>query len=389
VLKKDYALMARIVAVVMATIVISQSLAAKPHRYGDGQEYFLMSIAAMNHQSIDIRDEDIRFFFNESNGTRNAFGEKINPYIVSDVQVLYQARNGQWYSWHNPYYSELSAWILYLLYSTGNDYRMCFQIFNALLYSLVLFVIALGRVGLTQEKRLWAMLLFALSPVFWYIPWTHTEAYMCSLILLSLLFLNGKEYHLSIYCALFAAIQNYAALPILGYSLYKMPLDVKKKTRMLYLFVAFMLLAMPIMNLLSFGRITLLDGANQLKYLTLQHMYDTFFNFDYGLFKYYTLPVMLAGYCLFRYRKVKSLEYMLLGLLVVAITSTAGNFPSGHNGVIRYAMFQIPLVIMIVLEHRKDIAEDEWFIYFALAFIMLQLFWIQHFNWFMRSVMEQ
>jgi hypothetical protein len=197
--------------VIILFLVTGIIYVSKANFDGEADSYIIATISVIQHGSLDIREGDIHklesdkypSFFIEN--VKNKF--KKNGYI-NDVY-------GKQYPWYMGTYSisVLPIRQINKIFNLPQTYT--YHISNVLYYALALLVVYLCFKQ-TRKNVFLAVLLLACSPAFVYISWASAEIFICSLMIVSLVFFINGNRHLS---ALFMSIAATLNITICGFGL--------------------------------------------------------------------------------------------------------------------------------------------------------------------------
>lgn len=320
-----------------------------PAIYGDGHEYLGITSSFYNHLSPDLRQEDI--IFREDIENRNGI------YISEryDFTGYFETTSGRWYSYHFWAYSLLNLPVFTLLHTFSLNELLCFQITNSLILLLSLWAIVLFS-QLPTWKKFWLFMLAALNPALFYIPWVHPEIFSYSFVLLSVIFTLNHNLRTAVLMSSIASLQN---PPIAVITLFLVLVGWRgteyNYRELLTLLVISSISTIPYifyyMNYGTFSLITL-SGASNISYITLNKIGSLFFDPNFGLLPYF--PILLPFTIISTIISVQKRKWYIPQLwgvlfLIALIGSTQGNWNCGMMYIHRYAVYMIPIVILIAM----------------------------------------
>jgi hypothetical protein len=340
-----------IILIILSSIILTEMVFLKPHRYGDGNEYYLMLISLNNHHSPDLQEIDVT---NSYTGEFNVFGEKADPYWG-----YFKGRDNKWYSKHFWGYSLSSVPVKTILQLLKLNPGKSFQITNAFLFILMLLGINFSS-RLEEGQKLLFMLLLSFSPALWFIHWTHPEIFILSLVTFSLICLNLKSYGWAILFAGTASLQNQALALFVLFLLIRTVWSSRFKLKALVQYGAISLLVfLPnIFYLFSFGTFNPLNEAASLKNISAFRIFELFFDLNIGVLPYLPLSLLLfLGIVLFQsYRHkgfVFELQILLLIIAMGMVCSATDNWNHGTSGPSRYVIWMLPFLFFIIVMHLQ------------------------------------
>lgn len=334
---------------------------------GDGHEYIMQTVAFENHFSFGVSPEDYeeaksQFYLNRE-GLYNSY---TNPaYMAFDER-------GWAYSNHFGAYSALVTVVKLILQWLHIYPLWAFSITNLILWMAAVLVVFFFLK--TDEKRkLCILILIMLNPAFFYLDWAHTEIYIFAFEVIGLVFLYNKQYIPSILAFSIAAMQNVGVLPIAAMAGISYILDCydryarECRDRNILRFAArywrkiipYGLLYLPafwplIMSYYRFGTFNrIADIAMENKYL-LHKAAGYLFDPNLGIFPYE--PLLLTAFIvLIPWGLKKHPRDAVLNVLGIAgilcIITRQRQINSGMQGIMRYCVWIIPVMIFYVVFH--------------------------------------
>jgi len=351
IMKNKTRYMIKIFFSLISIAILVAMFVAKPKRYGDGQEYFLMTESLFNHGSPDLQEEDI----NTLEELKTRFNLRYNldtGYFIAKDNHLYC-----YHFWAYPLFCLPAKFFLHIL--QFNELK-ALQITNAMMYILSIFhIIYLSN--LTNLQKMFFGLLVVFCPAFWYIHWTHPEIFSYSLVIMSLAYMNDGKWHASILCAAIASTQNQPLLIWVAFLFGKASIGSKLKwNKILLLSVSALPAITPIFFYYTkFGVPSLLSQeAANLNNISLLRVWEMFFDLNIGLMPY--APLMLLVFIaivvqdLFLKRQLSLPVQMFLVIFVMMLLcSLTYNWNSGSSGPTRYLIWMLPLFFYVVISKIK------------------------------------
>jgi len=333
----------------------------KPELTGDGQEYYLMLESFYNHQSPDLRYDDILSF------TQITQKYEFKHYKFSPEGAYsgyFQNEKGDEYSYHFWLYPLINLPVKIFLHTFQLDPLKVFQITNALLFSIMIFFIS--RIKLSEVKKLVLVLIAVANPVVWFVFWSHPEIFCYSLIITSIVLAIQKKYTGAILLSALASSQNLPLIIIPAIFFGWAVIDILKSKNsdlgfqaiLIFKYAIFVLPALfsPIFYLVTFGTISLIEqtgGANS-KLISIQRVYELIFDLNIGVFPYipiiFLISAILFVYLLIKKRDLRLilLTYAIGVLIMLALSSSTTNWNHGTTGPTRYVLWSvIPFIFLI------------------------------------------
>jgi hypothetical protein len=338
---------------------------------GESDDYVIATISLLQHGSLDIREDDICKL--ESEGYSDWLSEYVrdnfeNNRYINDVY-------GRQYPFYMGTYSisVLPIRLINEIFNLPQTYT--YHISNVLYYALALLVVYLCFKQ-TRKNVFLAVLLLACSPVFVYISWASAEMFICSLMIVSLVFFVNGNRHLS---ALFMSIAATLNITICGFGLviiadyfvylYNKEKETKEKLNIINLikdnwknifgFAIFFLPALitPLWNLYHYHKITPQIGMAQFDIFWLKRFFAYLFDLNFGFLPYF--PILLILFILIviveMYKRDRQTILLAFGFFVVVfLYSAMGHINCGMTAMSRYNSWSFPfLVLMVVSQYGK------------------------------------
>ncbi len=341
-----------------------------PAVQGDGNEYIMQTVAFQNHFSFGISPEDFEEaksqFYNNQEGLYETY---TNPKCIAFDE------HGWAYSNHFGAYSAIVTVVKLILLKMDIYPLWAFSITNLILWlAAVLTVFFFLKAD--DKRKFCILILIMLNPVFFYLDWVHAEMYIFAFVVIGLVFLHNKQYVPSILAFSIAAMQNVGILPMAAvvgiayildrYGTYVYENQDRNAIRFFKAYwkkiIPYGLLYLPafcplITTYLRFGvfnRVT--EFAMEDKYL-LHKAAGYFFDPNLGIFPYE--PVILIAFAVLviwgikRYPK-DAILYVLGLIGIFFIITRQKQINSGMQGIMRYCVWIIPIMIFFVVLHWQS-----------------------------------
>jgi len=356
-----------ILLLMVSSAILAGSMILPAKLYGDGNEYFLTMISLSNHHTADLRQDDVKEFYN---GTTNIFGKNIDPY---GPPLHYLGTNNKIYPLHFWAYSLINAPINLAFEYFGFDIKKTFQFANAVLFTMLLAVIVFLS-GFSEKQKLVFMLLIFLSPAVWFLHWPHPEIFMFVFITLALMCLCQNKYTPAIIFASIASFQNQAILPCVLFLTAKAVIYSRYQIKDAIKYLALCAAAgIPtVFNLLVFGRANLLTDAISINQISILKIFEIFFDLNLGLIPYIPLILILFFAIIFwrtyiNKKLVLELQLLIVLILMMSILAMHNNCNNDTFGPARYSIWMLPFVFFVIVSNIKSILKSDFLKYF-LAF---------------------
>lgn len=373
--KKDRwrVIVVRILVVVLVVysifLLLNATTFKDPILVGDGHEYLGITISFFNHLSPDLREEDIKL--------RNHIENKNGISILEDFNYngYYLSLKGRWYSYHFWGYPLLNLPAFsFLHYMEFNELR-CFQITNSvLLVSCLWIIIYFIKFGDILQK-MWFFLFSAFSPVLFYVQWSHPEVFSYTFVAIAIVFATRRNYILSVLMSSIASLQN---PPILILTLYLIVLGWKQydSKKLVQLSCAASISATPfIFYYLNYQKLSLIasHGLANISYISIDKILSLFFDLNYGILAY--TPLLLAFSIFALVTSIIKKDFFVLELwavliLMATVASTAADLSCGTMYIHRYAVWMIPMVVLIAVYSMPYYSSRKLNAFLAVAFIV-------------------
>ena len=332
---------------------------------GEANSYIIATISLQQHGSLDIRLEDIETLENEmpNSNVANLVRDKFeNSRYYEDV-------NGKQYPYYMGTYS-LSVIPIKAIYTLCNfPYTHIYHVSNVLYYFLALLVV-FTFIKLKRNSIFLLISLLVCSPTFLYISWASAEVFICSLIIVSLVFWTNKNHYIA---ALFASIAATLNIVVCGYVLIIVIdfiifscISVRKNTIMQTLIAAFkqlwynlLLFALcclpslltPIWNIYHYHKITYQIGAASTT-LWFNRFLAYFVDLNFGFLPYFPIQlfflliIIIVGII----NKNRHIIMSTLGFfLTVYLYAAIGHINCGMTAMSRYNAWSFPFIVFIII----------------------------------------
>jgi len=319
---------------------------------GDGVAYFPMAQSFAAHGTPDLRSEDIARFTTERMSHDIVGDPPLNQFHQSPVNSL-------WYSDHFWGYSLVSVPVRLLLTLFGFAGMKAFEVLNLLLFfGSVVALLLLADLS-AMQRAVFASLL-VLSPMTWYIPWSSTEVYTAALVVISIVFFTRKQLALATLFAALASTQNQPLLLLAaaygGYAVIQL-LPKKRYAEMGRVVLCGLVAFIPMV--FYYATFHLMSLQAQLGFagwdnVTMARITGFFFDLDQGLLPY--LPLVTIVFFIAVVAAIIRLDWWtiaralaVLGMVVLSAT-TARGWNSASIGLMRYAVWMLPVVVWVVVD---------------------------------------
>lgn len=192
---------------VVATYYVYGALHYPAGDAGESDDYILPTISLTSHFSDDVRPSDIEQAFVQYPEHRwiwERWRDKKDGMYAIDSK-------GNRYTFYFPTYSILVLPFIYMVKFIGIPQLYAFHLANAVYFLLALLTVFKTR--LPEPHKLLAILIFAASPIAFYILWASAEVVICSLLIGCLACLFSKKYKSSMLFYALASTLNITIAP--------------------------------------------------------------------------------------------------------------------------------------------------------------------------------
>lgn len=321
-----------------------------PLMAGDGVEYVSVSEAWLNHATPDLRPSDYAW---------------LDPLIGPEMAALLPkptvtTAGGAVLGLHFWLYPLLVLPNKLLLQLGGLDWFHAFQATNVALFGLALYVTLFHHH--TAPRRRWMLAgLSAVGPVIWYLRWPHPEVFTWACVLISLVCLNNRRHALAAAAAALGAMQNPPVIFLAAYavavSFFAAGLGSAARTAA----VAALALVPTLFYLVAIGSPSPIAaiGLTSASYVSLSRTWSFFTDLNQGLMPY--VPFLLVLAALGAGRAVVRRDARVAGMAVALLLMILGvqsiyQWQSGCAGLMRYAVWMIPVFAWLAAEGLPDTA---------------------------------
>lgn len=353
--------------------------------YGDGPEYIMMTESIYNHGSPEIRKEDPEKYLNYLNKRNipiHREGDFINYLRKFEtnrphLKGYYQSTTDldKWFSYHFWFYSLLNVPARYYLELIDGDIQTSFLATNLLLIFFCVWFIFNMKNLQKKDKVLLSLFLF-LSPILWYIDWSHAEVYNGVLAFLGSLLFYKKRYYLAILVFALASLQNQTLAIICLFTsflvLKKEGVSLRSILRLIFCNIWALIPSIFYYYWFKVGSLLAVDGTLSTKVISLKRFWHFFFDLNQGLM--YGIPLILLFIIIFIATdliKKKSLQLYLI-LLTVPLMSLffmqVTNWNAGQVVMKRYGVWIAPLFIIPLYFRLKQLNRYSFYFLLTLCF---------------------
>ena len=280
---------------------------------------------------------------------------KNNIVIPKDFRGYFQSEDNVWYSYHFWFYSLCCLPFFAGLHFFNLNELQCFQITNLILFLLPLLFIAFHN-KLSNFSKFWFLAFSAVNPVLFYINWSHPEVFSYTFVLLAILFFINRNHKTAVVMSSLASLQN---PPVIIFTLFLLVVAWMKKSweikELGLLLLSAALTCLPfIFYYIKFHTVSLITfyGEASLSEISTGKILSLFFDLNFGLFPYMPILLLFTLFtCFVSLRKKDFFVPSLWGVLflMAVVASSQANWNSGMMYINRYAVYMIPIVILMAI----------------------------------------
>lgn len=344
------------IRVITLTLIILSSLFLliggcifHPIIVGDGNEYVGMTISLLNHWSPDYKPQDTEL--KQKIYEKNGITVNLTAGYITSLKGTLEASH----LWFYSLFVLPIFWVFHLL--SFNELK-AFQFFNIFLLIITICIIY-RHDTIIKPKHFWYIAFTISSPVLLYLHWTHTEVFSYCFVILSLYFSflsDKRNYYLAVLFSSLASLQN---PPIAVLSLSLILLGWKSKFYKFRYFVYLVSISsislLPYLYSFYFFHTTnpqMYINAASFSFISWERVVGLFIDLNSGILVYLPLLLIISIF-LVPYSLVIQHDYRILLIWMIAIAlafagTTTINWNCGMMYLFRYAIWIIPLFILIV-----------------------------------------
>ncbi|MCJ7740770.1 hypothetical protein MUP32_05680 [Candidatus Microgenomates bacterium] len=317
---------------------------------GDIIEYFGTSESLINHQGLNLMEQD-----------KTNLVKRLGSGYFDNPEYYLQAKNGQRYAVHFPLYSLINVPTRIALRILGIDEYKAFRLTNLLILTLVSFIILKFYLKSFFSQIAYLVLVY-LSPIIWHLVWPGPEVFSLSLTLLSIfLFLdhNPKRRTWAILLSTVASYQSQPLVVVPVIYLITYFIESYRKTKklvtswkeaFLYLVLLLLIFLPNIYYFLIFGSFSSFSKLSGVAFanFTFKKFFELFFDPNIGLF-WYAPIIFITGFYFLIKSAIKEKNTIFLEIILLTSTFYLVNINWNNGtagfGPTRYALPVLPFLI--------------------------------------------
>lgn len=392
-----------LIVFLIASIKLIKKTAIYP--YGDGLEYVLMTESFNNHFTPELKYSDIDNYIQYLEKNQIEIHKKdiltsIKDLYTKDVKLLddrhgfFVDKNQQVYSYHFWVYSLLNTPVRKILGWFNLNISYTFVITNYLFLFLTLLLI-FTRDSFNYRDRIVLSLFIIFSPIFWYLGWTHPEAFAGLMVFSSLvLFYDQKHYWAIFLMAITSTHFPPLFIPVLIMLIYKLRKDGVTFKNLFYGGITSFWVILPSLFYLyhySIPNLIIAKNFISTDYVSLNRLHSFLFDWNQGMILGLPLVLFMSIF-LFVYRIIKR-KFKVIDMVFASVFLMAyfylqmGNWSHGMSVVNRYVVWNAAIIIFYSIYLLSKIENIKVkYVLFTILFIpqVLSVYYfsdIKHIHW--------
>jgi len=355
-----------------AVLIAVYAVAISPIRVGDAHEYLLMVQAWSAHGSPDIRPADLDSYIELLQ--RNDLLPRGPLEKTHYIRNSYTTDAGAVHFGHFWFYSLLAVPASLLFRFTGGNEMATLQLMNAAYFCLAAGVVLFhGREK--WRDRLLLLAFSAIGPVIWYIRWPHPEVYTWAMVLIAVVLLRQNRFCWAAIAASLGALQNppLFLLVLLAIALAAGHRNWRATALTATGAALSFLPALYYQALFGVPNLIMSAGCTDVSLISPGRMWSVLADLNQGMLPFVPLVLLLGllggGMALARGRFTGILVLaVLLGMIL--LVGMQRNWNAGASGMMRYAVWMIPLLAWLAVDF---VPRRRWLVWLIAAGLLLQL----------------
>jgi hypothetical protein len=366
-----------VTVVVLGFSLVAPAVVSPAPLIGDASEYYQMASAFVNHGTPAIGSGDTRDVVTKGvlEGWVSAPSTEASLSAVMAGAIL-PSLSGERYSIHFWLSSLAVVPLAYLAKATNTPWLRSFQVFNALLILLAFYGLLFWS-GFRDVKSQAFAAFWILSPVTWYLAWPSAEVWSASLVVLSIVLFTRRRYAWATLLAALAATQNPPLIVFVvlisgvgAYFVWKESGHRAVWVIGLAACVSFLPNAFYFATFRTLNLIAKIGGASP-RFITGAKVLSLFVDLNQGVLPFapvlMVLWVVAIGLSVYR-RSWFGVALALATLLMAALAAMTPNWNSGAIGIMRYAIWLLPVMAWNVLAALRPARKwERWAVYALVA----------------------
>ncbi len=320
-------------------------------------------ISLQYHASITVNQEDL----DQAKIDFPTLYEGVDTYEELRASKLIKLSDEVWYPYYFPIYPLLCIPLKIFFSILNISQERTFSVTNACLVLIALWFVW-RKLKVSSFQRLIAVVLLILSPILWYINYINYEAFMFSMVIISLVNYYNKNYKLSAFSLSLAGMSNSAVMAIGIVMIIAYLLEKYKKSKTIGGLVmenykdVFLYALCYVPSLLPFivphfynSNNIFSTGGSILDYW--ERFFSYLFDPSLGIFSFAPITLIIffsiIGFSLVR-KHWKSLIWLMFFLAVIAAVSLMPHINCGMIYCSRYLIWIYPIIPLFIVTLGYD-----------------------------------
>lgn len=350
-------------------LLLIYGLTFSPVPVGEWDDYCLSTASLINDQNSTVSSSDIE----KAKELFPEWSQKINKHGLSG----FTTSTGDELPWYFGTYSAVCVPMVLVLEFLDLPAIYAFVLTNIFVYILTLYLVY-KKAPLSDSKKLIILIMLIINPVVFYFTWISAEVFICSCVVLTMLFWSRNEYKkaaiaVSVASTLNPAILALAIVMILDFltglfrkqkirSFKDILVRFKTNSESIFLYgCCYIIAIIPfIYNYSQVGSINLTAALPRFRDSTgtFPRFIAYLFDLNFGFLPYFSflflLFLILIPFAVF-YKKTRFL-WLTAGFFgTVAIYSLMSHINCGFSAIARYSAWCAPIMLFGVVEYYDEI----------------------------------
>ena len=345
---------------------------------GEACSYVIATISIQQHGSLVIKDSDIERM--RAEGYPDYLADRVRDRV--ELQRYPQDIYGNSYPWYMGTYSISVIPIKMINSFLGVPQTYSHHVSNVVYYMFALWVVYFCFKQ-SRKNVFLTILLLACSPTFVYVTWASAEMFICSLLIISLVFfVNGNRYlaafFISLASTLNLTIGGFGILMIVDYfiSVYQHERCLNEdklrisciiqrhwKTTFGLAVCFFPALISPLWSLYRYRRISPMINASDISLLWPQRFFAYLVDLNFGFLPYFPILILLffAISIIGIIKRERQIIILFLGFIItVFLYSGIFHINSGMTAMSRYNAWSAPFMIIAVTSQYENLFKKKY-----------------------------
>lgn len=194
--------LSKVTIVILGIYLLIMSTITRPALYGESSNYLMEMVALENHASLFFKESDYQKAAIDFPEVYPTIQLRMDNNIHIGKKLHLKSGREVEHGWYAATYSLCCIPLHIILKLLKLPQSYCFQLTNVIFYLLALCLVYL-KLNISEKNKFITILLLSFSPGIFHILWLSAEVFICSLIIISLIFWTNKSYKYScLFCAL-------------------------------------------------------------------------------------------------------------------------------------------------------------------------------------------